>query len=98
MQTPVTFVNWLEGFLDGCGNTPTQKQMKEIRKRLSEISQNHVMVPNNQMVPMWETNPLTIALEQPLSPNFGKNEQVNEEFLQAIEESKNASTMEELFS
>jgi hypothetical protein len=41
---------------------------------------------------------MTIALEQPLSPNFGKNEQVNEEFLQAIEESKNASTMEELFS
>ena len=92
MQTPVTFVNWLEGFLDGCGNTPTPKQMKEIRKRLSEISQTQAMVP------MWETNPMTIALEQPLSPNFGKNEQVNEEFLQAIEESKNASTMEELFS
>ena len=92
MQNPVTFVNWLEGFLDGCGNTPTPKQMKEIRKRLSEISQTQAMVP------MWETHPMTIGLEQPLSPNFGKNEQANEEFLQAIEESKNASTMEELNS
>ena len=91
MQNPVTFVNWLEGFLDGCGNSPSPKQMKEIRKRLSEISQLQTAVP------MWETNPIsTISLEQPLSPNFGKNEQVNEEFLQAIEESKNASTMEEL--
>lgn len=93
MQNPVTFVNWLEGFLDGCGNTPSPKQMKEIRKRLSEISKTQAMVP------MWDTNPMvgTISLEQQLSPNFGKNEQVNEEFLQAIEESKNASTMEELF-
>ena len=93
MQNQTMFVNWLEGFLDGCGNTPNAKQMKEIRKRLSEISKTQAMIP------MWETNPMvgTISLEQPLSSNFAKNEQVNEEFLQAIEESKNASTMEELF-
>jgi hypothetical protein len=91
MQNSTTFVNWLEGFLDGCGNTPTPKQMKEIRKRLSEIS-NH-----QGMIPMWETNPQTISLVQPLTSTFGKNPEANEEFLQAIEESKNASTMDELF-
>jgi hypothetical protein len=93
MQNSATFVNWLEGFLDGCGNTPSPKQMKEIRKRLSEISNS-----TNEMIPMWETNKMgTVTLTQPLSQKFGKNPEANEEFLQAIEESKNASTMEELF-
>lgn len=91
------FVSWLEGFLDGCGNTPNPKQMKEIRKRLSEISSTQ------ELVPMWSTHPIggaqipTVTLAQPLSPEFGKNPEVNEEFLQAIEDSKNASTMDELF-
>jgi hypothetical protein len=110
MQNQTMFVNWLEGFLDGCGNTPNAKQMKEIRKRLSEVSNKA------DMVAMWPTSPIstsvggsaepykvqytpssgTITLTQPLSQAFGKNPEANEEFLQAIEDSKNASTMEEL--
>ncbi len=110
MNTPQDFVNWLEGFLDACKNSPTPQQIKEVRKKISALPVSKDRFSVNRATgevytPLWgpETQPKsaeffsTISLVPPNSkiPNNGP---LDEEFIKAIEESKNASTMEELNS
>jgi hypothetical protein len=37
METPEKFLSWLEGYLDATTNTLTPKQVKEIRKKITEV-------------------------------------------------------------
>ena len=37
-MTPERFADWLRGFLDACGDKPTQKQVEEIRKKLGTVA------------------------------------------------------------
>ena len=110
MNTPQDFVNWLEGFLDACKNSPTPQQIKEVRKKMAALPTNKDKYSINRSTgevynPLW--NPSvesksadffsTISLVPPGStlPNNGP---LDEEFLKAIEDNKTASTMEELNS
>lgn len=110
MNTPQDFVNWLEGFLDACKNSPSPQQVKEIRKKITALPkmENRFTVnrANGEMyTALWDKsiNPIsadhfpTISLVPPGSdiPNNGS---LDEEFIKAVEENKNASTMDELFS
>lgn len=108
MNTAQDFVNWLEGFLDACKNSPTPQQIKEVRKKISALPKSKVTINRStgeMYNPLWSksVDPIpadhfsTITLVQPGSdiPNNGP---LDEEFLKAIEENKTASTMEELNS
>jgi hypothetical protein len=113
MNTPQDFVNWLEGFLDACKNSPSPQQIKEVRKKMAALPVSKDRFTVNRATgevytPLWspsaESKPAdffsTISLVPPGStiPNNGPLDQIDEEFLKAVEESKNASTMEELIS
>jgi uncharacterized short protein YbdD (DUF466 family) len=76
------FINWLEGYLDACKNSLTPAQIREVRKKLNETRKDS----SNQLVPIYD-NYVTHTNNHP----------VDEEFIKAIEENKNASTLEELF-
>ena len=78
------FINWLEGFLDACKNSPTQAQVKEIRKKLTGVR-----ATSSNIVPLYDTISTSSTLET-------LNPQIHAEFIQAIEDHKNASTLEEL--
>jgi len=92
MNNHITFVSWLEGFLDATKNNLTAPQVREIRKKINEVKQNSSKLPQ----PFWESN---LSLESSI-PSLGdtdeNNLEVNDEFLKEIERRKNASTMEEL--
>lgn len=108
MNTAQDFVNWLEGFLDACKNSPSTQQIREVRKKMAAIPTSKDNVARNRSTgevytPLWnaQIDPLpsdhfsTITLVQPDStiPNNGP---LDEEFMAAIEKNKTASTMEEL--
>jgi len=110
MDTTQDFVNWLEGFLDACKNTPSPQQVKEIRKKISALPKSKDRFQVNRAsgevyTPLWNSNsgPVpadhfsTITLVQPDSdrPNNGS---LDEEFIKAVNNNKTASTMEELNS
>lgn len=110
MNTPQDFVNWLEGFLDACKNSPTPQQIKEVRKKMTALPTNKDKYSINRSTgemynPLWSksVDPVpadhfsTITLVQPDS-NIPNNGPLDDEFLKAIEENKTASTMEELNS
>ena len=110
MNTPQDFVNWLEGFLDACKNSPTPQQIKEVRKKMTALptSKDRVMasrVTGEVYTPLWSPSAeskhsdffSTISLVPPGS-NIPNNGPLDEEFLKAIEDNKTASTMEELNS
>ena len=110
MNTTQDFVNWLEGFLDACKNSPTQMQVREIRKKITALPKVENKYVTNRSTgeiynPLWNTQagPIstehfsTITLVQPPKEDLYK-EPVNDEFIRAIEENKTASTMEELNS
>ena len=40
MNTAQDFVNWLEGFLDACKNSPTPQQIREVRKKMAVLPTN----------------------------------------------------------
>lgn len=105
MNAPQDFVNWLEGFLDACKNSPTTQQIKEVRKKIAALPATKDRYTINRSTgevynPLWNSQEgavptdhfSTITLVQP------KNEELDEEFLKAIEDNKSASTMEELNS
>jgi hypothetical protein len=108
MNTPENFINWLEGFLDACKNKPTAQQIKEIRKKISEISVDVKVMRHLSKgeiyTPLWNIQngevPAdhfpTIGLVPPGStePNNGP---LDEEFMAEIEKRKSATTMDELF-
>lgn len=103
MTTSEDFVNWLEGFLDACKDAPTKMQVREIRKKIGVIRQampetyNSLWDPN--MNPIPTSNFSTITLVQPPKEEiYSKNEKLDEDFIRAIEENKQATTMEELNS
>jgi hypothetical protein len=75
------FINWLEGYLDACKNSLTPAQIREVRKKLNETRKDS----SNQIVPIYDNY---VA--------HTNNYPVDEEFIKAIEENKNASTLEEL--
>lgn len=104
MNTSEDFVNWLEGFLDACKDAPTNKQIKEVRKKITAIRPT---VGGERYTSLWDTNIpsqaassfSTVTLVQPpLKDATSKNESIDEDFIRAIEEGKNATTMEELNS
>ncbi len=110
MNTPQDFVNWLEGFLDACKNAPSTQQVREIRKKISALPKAEDRFKINRSTgevynPLWTNGPAptpadhfsTISLVPPGSdiPNNGP---LDEDFIRAIEENKNASTLEELNS
>jgi hypothetical protein len=110
MNTPQDFVNWLEGFLDACKNSPSPQQIKEVRKKIAAlpsikdkglISRSTGEVYN----PLWNTSVSSVSADHfptitlvPPGSKIPNNGPLDEEFLKAVEESKNASTMEELNS
>jgi hypothetical protein len=108
MNTPESFINWLEGFLDACKNKPSAQQIKEIRKKISELPTTsdrtvHSRVTGEVYTPLWnnQVDPVpadhfpTITLVQP-DVNIPNNGPLDEEFIAAVERNKSASTMEEL--
>jgi hypothetical protein len=110
MNTPQDFVNWLEGFLDACKNSPTPQQIKEVRKKIAALPTSKDRVAINRSTgevytPLWSPSAeskhadffSTISLVPPGS-NLPNNGPLDEEFLKAIEDNKTASTMEELNS
>jgi hypothetical protein len=110
MKTAQDFVNWLEGFLDACKNSPSPQQIREVRKKMAALPATEGTVFRNRSTgevynPLWNSqiDPVpadhfsTITLVQP-DPNVPNNGQLDEEFIKAVEENKNASTMDELFS
>jgi hypothetical protein len=110
MNTAQDFVNWLEGFLDACKNSPSPQQIREVRKKMAALPTGKDKFAVNRSTgeiytPLWanagEPVPAdhfpTISLVPPGS-NIPNNGPLDEEFLKAIEENKTASTMEELNS
>ena len=110
MNTPQDFVNWLEGFLDACKNSPTPQQIKEVRKKITALPLSKDKFAINRSTgevyqPLWSPTAesksadffSTISLVPPGS-NIPNNGPLDDEFLKAIEENKSASTMEELNS
>lgn len=110
MNTPQDFVNWLEGFLDACKNSPTPQQIKEVRKKIAALPTSKDRVAINRSTgemytPLWSPSVeqkssdffSTISLV-PTGSNISNNGPLDEEFIKAVEEGKNASTMEELNS
>lgn len=96
MNTAEDFVNWLEGFLDACKNSPSSQQIKEVRKKISLVRQSSDNVYQSLWDPSMPARSVnafpTITLVQP------KTDPINEAFERAVEESKNVSTLEELNS
>lgn len=93
MNSHERFTNWLEGLLDACKNKPTPQHVKDIRKKLeslkSEERANEVL--RNQPSLPFSTFSLTKEVgDEP-------EKFLEDDFQTAIEKSKNASTMEELF-
>ena len=110
MKTSNDFVNWLEGFLDACKNSPSPQQVKEIRKKISTLpsTDNQVELtrnPNDMYTPLWGDSaplpdwkyPSTITLVPPGS-NIPNNGPLDDEFLAAVEANKDASTLDDLLS
>ena len=105
MNTPQDFVNWLEGFLDACKNSPTPQQIREVRKKMIALptskdrstSEVYSSLWNKSIDPIPADHFSTITLVQP-DVSIPNNDSINEEFIKAVEENKNASTMGELLS
>lgn len=110
MNTAQDFVNWLEGFLDACKNSPTPQQIKDVRKKISALSSIKDRVIANRITgevynPLWNTSTGAVPVDHfstislvPPGSNIPNNGSLDEEFLKAIEDNKAASTMEELNS
>lgn len=110
MNTAQDFVNWLEGFLDACKNSPSPQQIKEVRKKISALpsaKDNRLTsrITGEVYNPLWNTSTSAVPANHfstislvPLDSNIPNNGSLDEEFIKAVEESKNASTMEELNS
>lgn len=110
MNTPQDFVNWLEGFLDACKNAPSLPQVKEIRKKISALPKTEDRFKINRVTgevysPLWTNGPAPVSSDHfstislvPPGSNIPNNGPLDEEFIRAIEENKNASTLEELHS
>ena len=102
MTTSEDFVNWLEGFLDACKDAPTTRQIKEVRKKLSTVQQLTEEHYQSLWDPSMATQPAkafsTITLVQAQKDAAHTKNPQNEDFIRAIEEGKNATTMEELNS
>jgi hypothetical protein len=100
MNTNENFINWLEGFLDACKNKPSAQQIKEIRKKLSEVKNSSEPAYHALWSSNVEPRPInsfpTIGLVPPGStePNNGP---LDEAFMEEIEKRKSATTMDELF-
>ncbi len=86
------FVNWLEGYLDASKNKLTTPQIKEIRKKISDVRTNN----SNRMIPLWDSTSTSFPVYQEEFNSSQNNTPVDDEFLKEIERNKNASTMEEL--
>jgi hypothetical protein len=91
MNNHITFLSWLEGFLDATKNKLTAPQIREIRKKIDEVKRN-TPKPSSQSFSLDED------FEIYAIPDVENNPEVNDEFLKEIERRKNASTMEELGS
>lgn len=110
MNTAQDFVNWLEGFLDACKNSPTPQQIKEVRKKIAALpstkdSRLASRITGEVYNPLWNTSTGAVPTDHfstislvPLGSNIPNNGPLDDEFLKAIEENKTASTMEELNS
>ncbi len=102
MNTAEDFVNWLEGFLDACKDAPTTRQIKEVRKKISTVYQSTDELYNSlwdpSMTPQSTKAFSTITLVQAQKEAAHTKNPQNEDFIRAIEEGKNATTMEELNS
>jgi hypothetical protein len=100
MNTPENFINWLEGFLDACKNKPTAQQIKEIRKKISDLrstnGEMYTALWNSQVEPSPVKAFPTITLVQP-GVDVPNNGSLDEEFMAEIERKKSASTLDELF-
>ena len=102
MNTAEDFVNWLEGFLDACKDAPSTRQIKEVRKKISMVHQSteehYNSLWDSSMSPQPTKSFSTITLVQAQKEAAHTKNPQNEDFIRAIEEGKNATTMEELNS
>ena len=83
METADKFINWLEGYLDASKNRLEPNQVREIKKRILSYHKEK----KEEMTPIWDSTNYSIPLN---------NSRLDEEFIQAIEKNKNASTMEDI--
>jgi len=112
METPEKFLNWLEGYLDASNNTLSTKQVRDIRKKMSDVNASYTI--NYQPTTFSLVQPdsrSTSTFEAPIVPlydsanttsthtikNTPLSETIDEDFLAAIEKNKNVSSIEELF-
>ena len=110
METPEKFLSWLEGYLDATANTLTPKQVKEIRRKITEVQAYEIsdfttgtfalVQPDTRqsvtspVVPIYDS---AISTSTHTVKNTVNDEPIDEEFLAAIEKNKNVSSLEELF-
>ena len=98
MNSHERFTNWLEGLLDACKNKPTAQHVKDIRKKMESLKSEEraaeILKSQDSTLPPVQaitTFGLTTV------PNGAPEKFLEDDFQAAIEKSKNASTMEELF-
>lgn len=98
MNSHERFTNWLEGLLDACKNKPTAQHVKDIRKKLESLKSEEraaeILRSQDSPQPPIHAIP-TFGLTT--VPNGSPEKFLEDDFQAAIEKSKNASTMEELF-
>jgi hypothetical protein len=99
MNSHERFTNWLEGLLDACKNKPTPQHVKDIRKKLESLKNEELaaeMLRSHGIVQAATPTFQTFGLGT--LPDESPEKFLEDDFKTAIEKSKNASTMEELFS
>ena len=95
MNSHERFTNWLEGLLDACKNKPTPQHVKDIRKKIESLKSEDraaEVLRNQTIVPSFPTFSLSTNPVEGISEKF-----LEDDFQTAVEKSKHASTMDELF-
>jgi len=90
MHNSDQFINWLEGYFDASKNKLTPPQVREIRKKISEYQ------AQPKTIPLWDSAYNGNTIPGSAYSTYTNTTAVNEEFIEAIEKNKSASTMEDL--
>ena len=88
MQTPNQFINWLEGYLDALNDKLTVAQVRAIRKKIKEVSDD--ARPANLL---FDSHVPMSSSRSPIGPIKSPD---YDDFLREVENNRNASTVEEL--
>lgn len=99
MNSHERFTNWLEGLLDACKNKPTAQHVKDIRKKMESLKSEEraAEILRVQEAPQAPFQAIT-TFGLTSVPNGAPEKFLEDDFQAAIEQGKNASTMEELLN